>query len=301
MAFYKNKNRLKLAKWVKYFFIFDIIVFIFLLLINPNFWANNAYTLGSLAFGVIITFLIYDELLKYKDNNWRKLAEILGTLNVGLNAVFYIIIIGAIFIGVLNAASSIGSLSVPTIPHSQNQQQSGSTNSPSIFNLGSSGVNTGDVEQSIFQKINAARASNGVNSLVSDSNLASIARGHSQDMAKNNYMAHVDPQGLDPSARATKAGYSTRKDIGNNRYQTGIGEIIAKMPTGNVQLNCPSGLTVVPNTPNGIADAMMDSWMNHDSCQGNGHRNIILSNSYSNAGVGVAYDGQYYLATVDFW
>ena len=103
MVFYKNKNRLNLAKWVKNFLILDIITYILLLLIFPILWSIG-YNFVLLIIGTIVSYLIYEKLLKYKDNNLRKLAEILVTINVSLNAIFCIIITAAIIIGVLNAA-----------------------------------------------------------------------------------------------------------------------------------------------------------------------------------------------------
>lgn len=103
MVFYKNKNRLNLAKWVKNFLILDIVIYILLLLIFPNLWFIG-YIFVLLIIGTIISYLMYEQLLKYKDNNWRKPAEILVTVIVSLNAIFCIIITAAIIIGVLNAA-----------------------------------------------------------------------------------------------------------------------------------------------------------------------------------------------------
>jgi len=105
MVFYRNKNCLHLAKLVKNILIFDIIIFILLLLIFPNLWFIG-YNFVLLIIGTIVSFLIYEKLLKYEDNNWRKTAEILVIINVSLNAIFCIITTAAIVIGVLNAASA---------------------------------------------------------------------------------------------------------------------------------------------------------------------------------------------------
>jgi hypothetical protein len=94
-----------LAKLVKNILIFDIIIFILLLLIFPNLWFIG-YNFVLLIIGTIVSFLIYEKLLKYEDNNWRKTAEILVIINVSLNAIFCIITTAAIVIGVLNAASA---------------------------------------------------------------------------------------------------------------------------------------------------------------------------------------------------
>jgi hypothetical protein len=103
MVLCTNKNRLNLAKWVKIFLILDIVIYILLLLIFPGLWFIG-YNFILLITGTIVSYLIYEKLLKYKDNNWRELAEIPMTINVSLNAIFCIIITAAIIIGVLNAA-----------------------------------------------------------------------------------------------------------------------------------------------------------------------------------------------------
>jgi hypothetical protein len=102
MVFYKNKNLLNLARWVKIFLILDMVIYFLLLLIFPNLWFIG-YNFVLLIIGTIVSYLMYEKWLKYKDN-WRKLAEILVTSNVGLNAIFCIIITSAIIIGVSNAA-----------------------------------------------------------------------------------------------------------------------------------------------------------------------------------------------------
>jgi hypothetical protein len=98
-----NKNRVNLATWVKYFLLLDIVVYILLLLIFPDLWFIG-YQFGLLILGTVILYLIYEKLLQYTDNTWRKPAEILVTVTVGVNAIFCIIIIAAIIIGMLNAA-----------------------------------------------------------------------------------------------------------------------------------------------------------------------------------------------------
>jgi hypothetical protein len=102
MVFPENKNHVNLATWVKYFLILDIVVYIVLLLIFPDLWFIG-YQFVVLIIGTVVLYLMYEKLLQYKDT-WKKPAEILVTVTVGINAIFCIIIIAAIIIGVLNAA-----------------------------------------------------------------------------------------------------------------------------------------------------------------------------------------------------
>jgi hypothetical protein len=105
MVFNTNNNRLNLANWVKNVIILDIIIYIFLLLIFPDLWFI-VYNFVLLIIGTIVSYLIYEKLLKLKEDNPRKAAEILVSVNVGLNAIFCIIITAAIIIGVLIAAKA---------------------------------------------------------------------------------------------------------------------------------------------------------------------------------------------------
>ena len=105
MAISNNKNGLKLATWVKNFFILDIVVYVFLLFLFPGLWPNG-YIFVLVAIGTIFSYLIYEKLVKNQDAHWRKPAEILVTVTVGFNAIFCMIIVTAIIIGVLHAAGS---------------------------------------------------------------------------------------------------------------------------------------------------------------------------------------------------
>jgi uncharacterized protein YkwD len=146
------------------------------------------------------------------------------------------------------------------------------------------------IEQRIFAYTNQERQQQGLPALQWDEALASIARDHSQDMATNNFFSHTNLRGQDPTERASAAGYAIRRDLGGNRYSVGIGENIGKMPTGNV-----IGQGYVNNDPESIARAMVQAWM-----ESPGHRQNILNTQYVRIGVGVAYDGTYYLGTQNF-
>lgn len=146
------------------------------------------------------------------------------------------------------------------------------------------------IEQRIYTYTNQKRQQQGLPALQWDAALASIARGHSQDMATNNFFSHTNLRGQDPTARAAAAGYAIRRDLGGNRYSIGIGENIGKMPTGNV-----IGHGYVNNDPESIAQAMVQAWM-----ESPGHRENILNTQYVRIGIGVAYDGMYYIGTQNF-
>lgn len=109
-------------------------------------------------------------------------------------------------------------------------------------------------------------------------------------MAKNNFFSHTNLRGQDPTARAIAAGYDVRRDLGGGRFSIGTGENIDRMPTGDV-----AGHGYVDNDSVSIAQAMVLAWMNSP-----GHRQNILHTRYARIGVGVAYDGTYYIGTQNF-
>jgi uncharacterized protein YkwD len=77
-----------------------------------------------------------------------------------------------------------------------------------------------DAEQAMAHRINQARADANLPPLTYDDRLADAARGHSEDMAKNGYFAHVSPTAGDLLARMNSAGIQARKfteNIANNQ------------------------------------------------------------------------------------
>ena len=75
-------------------------------------------------------------------------------------------------------------------------------------------------EQLIFDLINKARADAGLAALAYDDRLSEVARGHSEDMFRNNYFAHDSPTAGDLGQRMAKAGIQAKKfceNIANNQ------------------------------------------------------------------------------------
>ncbi|WP_183546215.1 CAP domain-containing protein, partial [Methanococcus maripaludis] len=147
------------------------------------------------------------------------------------------------------------------------------------------------IEQYIFEYTNMERSSYGLEELVLDNALSQISQDHSDDMAENDYFSHINLDGETPTDRAIAADYNVVKYLGDGYYATGIGENIAKMPTGNV-----IGIGYVSDDAESIAKAIVDAWMDSD-----GHRANILNFQYTNMGIGVAFDGTYYIATQNFY
>ncbi|MCU0492553.1 MAG: CAP domain-containing protein [Chloroflexaceae bacterium] len=119
----------------------------------------------------------------------------------------------------------------------------------------SPGPSTADsLEQQVLALVNQERAKvANCPALVSNTSLMQAARGHSSDMATNNYFSHTGLNGSTPSSRARAAGYTSG----------GVGENIA------AGYSSPA--------------SVMEGWMESD-----GHRANILNCSYRTIGVGYA-------------
>ena len=79
-------------------------------------------------------------------------------------------------------------------------------------------------ERSLLCLVNVHRVAEGARPLPWDPNLADSARRHSKDMVERGFYDHINPDGEDPTARATKAGYAgdVVENIYERRLATGV-------------------------------------------------------------------------------
>jgi len=113
-------------------------------------------------------------------------------------------------------------------------------------------------EDQLISLINVERSSRGLGALSKASILMQVAEAHSQDMVDRDFFSHTNPDGLGPGDRVTNAGYTWSY----------VGETIG---AGD-------------STP----QAMVDAWMGSSE-----HRDIILSTSPTEIGVGYVAGGSY--------
>jgi uncharacterized protein YkwD len=106
-------------------------------------------------------------------------------------------------------------------------------------------------EGRVLALVNVQRAAAGCGALTADPALAAVARAHSADMRDRHFFDHVNPDGLDPFARAAKAGLVAHAE--------------------NIAYGQPGPA------------AVMDAWM-----RSAGHRANILDCDLTRLGVGVA-------------
>ncbi|KAG1689223.1 hypothetical protein DVH05_002716 [Phytophthora capsici] len=121
-------------------------------------------------------------------------------------------------------------------------------------NLAATYTYTNQYAGSMLASVNAQRAAQGLRPLCLNTKLMAASKGHSVDMASNNYMSHTGSDGSKMSQRVTAAGYKW----------TRVGENVA---AGQVNVA-----------------AVMKAWMNSP-----GHRANILGD-YTMLGTAYAYN-----------
>lgn len=114
------------------------------------------------------------------------------------------------------------------------------------------------IEQQVVNLVNAERAKSGLKPLVSDWELARVARFKSEDMRDNRYFAHNSPLYGTP--------FQMMKSFGINYRAAGE--------------NIAAGQTT--------AESVMEAWMKSP-----GHKKNILSPNFTHIGVGYAKGGSY--------
>jgi uncharacterized protein YkwD len=157
------------------------------------------------------------------------------------------------------------------------------------------------LEKQIHNLINDERRKNGLTGISWDDKLASIARGHSQDMANRGYFSHYDLEGHDIAYRYEKAAYTcsiyykTDPD-GTQWYATGAENIFQNNLYDTVYYINGIPTSYDWNNQDKIATSTVQGWMNSP-----GHRENILTSYWMNEGIGIAIssDDKVYI-TEDF-
>ena len=80
------------------------------------------------------------------------------------------------------------------------------------------------LEARFYAMVNDHRAARHLIELERDSELDAVARAHSADMARRRYLAHVNPEGLNPLQRIQTAGIDGFTLAAENAGQTDRGE-----------------------------------------------------------------------------
>jgi uncharacterized protein YkwD len=149
-------------------------------------------------------------------------------------------------------------------------------------------IGVADLEQKIHQLVNFERKVVERAPLEWDDQLATLARAHSEDMAKRKYFKQVTPEGLTPMKRAEAAGYHACQLMGENIYQNNL---YSRVITEKKRT------TYDWNSIDQIASTTVKGWM-----QSEGHRQNLLEKNYTRQAIGVAIDeaddGKVYITQV---
>ena len=162
-----------------------------------------------------------------------------------------------------------------------------------VYSAGST-VRVADLERRVHDLINKERRDHKLAPLAEDDRLSRVARGHSQDMAKRQFFDHINPEGLDPTARGKRAGYECRK-VRGNIVREGLGENLYQGSL-YLRIRIEDGERFYDwNTAEQIARQSVDGWMKSP-----GHRRNILEGNYTLSGLGVAIaaDDRVYITQV---
>lgn len=129
-----------------------------------------------------------------------------------------------------------------------------------------------EIEQAIFQRVNAERSAAGVSALSYNTTMEYYGRMKSKDMGDNGYFDHSDKQGRLMNEIIQADGISYRAWGENIAYIQGL------------------------NDYNALSTRFMNNWMNSE-----GHKANILSSNFSSIGIGVYKIGDTYYATQEFY
>ncbi len=137
-------------------------------------------------------------------------------------------------------------------------------------------------ELELFEITNQKRIENGVQPLVWDDRLHSIAKNHSQDMAEKNYFNHNNLDGMSAFDRGNNAYYECEKERESIMYE-GISENISQMGLERKNYESIDEETIV--------DGLMNS---------SEHRENMLDNAYIKIGIGIAINENHLYTTQNF-
>lgn len=139
----------------------------------------------------------------------------------------------------------------------------------------------------IHQEVNAARAQQGLPPLSWQAALADIARGHSRDMAAQDYFAHTSPAGKSMRDRYTQAGYECAQRVGSEIH-LGAENIAMHTLYRQVVIGSNGQRDYEWLDDAALARKVVAGWM-----ESAGHRRNILSPTWQHEGIGLAFNAAF--------
>ncbi|MFH1683037.1 MAG: CAP domain-containing protein [Candidatus Woesearchaeota archaeon] len=140
-----------------------------------------------------------------------------------------------------------------------------------------------EIEKAVYQQINTVRKDAGVRALTFDGEMILIAQSHSNDMVENDYFSQINLEGKDATTRAVELGFNRKKWDGEWQDSVLV-ENIGKVSAEDF------------SEADQVAEALVDDWLEDEESMNN-----ILISSLTHTGIGVAFDGENYLVTQNFW
>jgi len=141
------------------------------------------------------------------------------------------------------------------------------------------------IEKSIHEGVNQERKRRSLPLLAWSDRLAEVARGHSRNMAKDDFFSHEDSDGDEVFERIQKHGYQQVRDF------TMVAENIFKINTIRSERTYiwPSGerKEIIYNSPDSMVRQCIAGWMKSP-----GHRKNMLHRDLNQQGIGVALNDQ---------
>lgn len=147
------------------------------------------------------------------------------------------------------------------------------------------------LEQRIHDLLNAERAANGLQPLDWDDALADLALAHSEDMAARGFFEHVNPEGLDVTARGEARGIVCR-----HGGRIGLGENLARTAYYSELITYSDGdpKHYEWRTIEEVARVTVQGWMASE-----GHRRNVLDPGYFKHGIGAVMDAEFRIYITD--
>lgn len=141
-------------------------------------------------------------------------------------------------------------------------------------------LNRVQLEYQIHQEVNEERTNQGLAPLEFDSEIRTVARDYSKQMATEGFFGHRDAQGNSFQDRYTAAGYNCSVQLNKSHVLEG-GENLAQSHY-NKPVNTSQGVVTTHKTSESLAEGIVSGWMASE-----GHRDNILTPEWENEGIGV--------------
>lgn len=132
------------------------------------------------------------------------------------------------------------------------------------------------MERRVYRRVNEIRREHGLAPLKRDPKIASVARGHSEDMYDREYFSHYSPEDQSP---------------GDRLGEVGLFPIHCRTVGENLGYVSFSGELETEGDAERVVEIVIDGWMDSD-----GHRENLLDEQWETTGIGVyGGDGRVYV------